>query len=168
MSKEGFHKWEYRWVTGVPGDDEDAQMYGEEIQKIMDSNEGGLTKSLLVENAKSSKSPLHDYFDWDDTIAAKKWRVRQAGKILRSIEVVFSETFSEPIRAFVNIMQKDDTERLFIPINSAMSNDDIRGRLLERLKKEAISWARRARKFEEFADIIVAIDKNIAQASAEE
>ena len=39
-----------------------------------------------LEKAKDEKSPLHDYFMWDDVEAAKLWRLAQARCLFNSIE----------------------------------------------------------------------------------
>jgi len=42
------------------------------------AKKGTVTPKLLVEAAKSDNHPLHDAFDWHDSIAGMKWRKAQA------------------------------------------------------------------------------------------
>ena len=42
----------------------------------------------LIDAAEPPDSELHDLFEWDDTIAARKWRLNQARKLIKSIEVI--------------------------------------------------------------------------------
>ncbi len=58
----------------------------EELESIQESF-GEITPKFVIESAKNKTSVLHDYFDWDDTNAANQWRLRQASKLLGSIEV---------------------------------------------------------------------------------
>lgn len=46
-----------------------------------------LTPSLVVEAATDPKSPLHREFTWDDSEAARKYRLAQARTLIRSVEV---------------------------------------------------------------------------------
>ena len=43
---------------------------------------GNLTPQELIEKARSEDSPLHKYFEWDDTIAGGRYRLLQAAKYL--------------------------------------------------------------------------------------
>lgn len=52
----------------------DAQKVAEEIMSI-----GPEAKPCqIVEKARDKATELHKCFDWDDTIAAEKWRIQQA------------------------------------------------------------------------------------------
>ena len=46
-----------------------------------------LTVRSVLSDAEDPKSPLHKYFDWDDTEAAKKWRVHQAQRLICAVQV---------------------------------------------------------------------------------
>lgn len=48
-----------------------------------------LTPAVVLREAKRADSPLHSQFEWDDTVAAKKWREEQARVLIRW--VVFEE-----------------------------------------------------------------------------
>jgi hypothetical protein len=61
--------------------------------KAIESRAGRLTPEQVIEAAEPEGSALHACFDWDDTEAARKWRMEQAREIIRSvrIEVVIEE-----------------------------------------------------------------------------
>lgn len=50
---------------------------------------GALNPKLVVDAARSEDSPLHDSFEWDDTVAGEAWRREQARKIIMSVEVSY-------------------------------------------------------------------------------
>lgn len=50
-------------------------------------SKGRLTPDAVIEDASDPKSPLHPYFDWDDTVAARKWRISQARDLISSVRV---------------------------------------------------------------------------------
>lgn len=70
------------------------------LQRLYDSH-GLLTKPMVVEAARPAQSPLHDEFDWDDSEAAERWRLEQAGQLFRRIKVVITQP--EPKSATVNV-----------------------------------------------------------------
>lgn len=49
-------------------------------------------------DARNPASPLHDLFDWDNSVAGYKWRLQQAREVIRSVEYVITIR-SEQIRA---------------------------------------------------------------------
>lgn len=57
------------------------------LKKLADLGGGRLTPDSVVEDAKSPRSPLHDWFEWDDTEAAHQWRLTQARELIRSVRV---------------------------------------------------------------------------------
>jgi hypothetical protein len=62
--------------------------------------QGKLTADDLIAAARSPKHPLHDRFEWDDTVAGQKWRIYQAREIIRSVQVVVtteSRTLEVPV-----------------------------------------------------------------------
>lgn len=48
---------------------------------------GRLTPRAVVDAARDPKSALHDQFEWDDTVAAEKWRLDQARDIITSVKI---------------------------------------------------------------------------------
>lgn len=54
----------------------------EAIQAIYD-RDGEVKASVVVTDAQPVSSPLHDHFQWDDTLAAIEHRLSQARRIIR-------------------------------------------------------------------------------------
>lgn len=67
----------------------------EVIKKVlMDlEREGRLSPYDVVDAARDPTHVLHNHFEWDDTVAAERFRLSQARRLIRSIElVVIQET----------------------------------------------------------------------------
>ena len=79
----------------------DPQKAGESLEELRKNGDGIKTESV-VNMAKKPTSPLHPAFEWDDSKAAKKFRLEQARYLIRSIQVTI-DTTSPPEPAFVNI-----------------------------------------------------------------
>lgn len=75
----------YEWKSEELGGD--AQAVGKELERIADVS-GELEPHAVVDAARSEASPLHDYFEWDDSEAAEQYRQHQARHLIRSIRVV--------------------------------------------------------------------------------
>lgn len=52
--------------------------------------EGRLTPNAVREDAAKPESPLHGYFEWDDSVAAGQHRLDQARALIRRVLVVWT------------------------------------------------------------------------------
>ena len=118
---------------------------------------GELTPAALVEASKRKNAPLHDCFEWDDAVAAGKYRENQASYIIRSVEVVVSES-EEPVRAFVSL-DIDDAGRSYIDIVAALSEEPTRDMVLAQALSELKAFERKYEGLSELASVIEAIRK---------
>lgn len=79
----------------------DAQKIGPILNRL--ARKGKSSARDILEEAQSKDSPLHEFFEWDDTAAAEKYRLEQARYMARSIVVIVEhEDTGEPkeLRAF--------------------------------------------------------------------
>ena len=150
----------------------DAQQTGERIE-LLESKYGKITPQIVLSDAKKKASPLHDGFEWDDSIAAEQHRLDQARFILRQIVIVTSdEDDEEPtaIRAFVSVLDSsEEGKSVYMPIGTAMENADTRQQILEKAYKELQEWGNRYKAFKEFSGVrkaIVSIKHIVASEEA--
>jgi len=94
---------EYRPARGASFGAEHAQMYGEELTRILDKRNGHVSPREIVAEASVPGNPLHGYFDWNNRTAAESWRVQQARSLANSIEV--RVMFPNGETGFLPIMQ---------------------------------------------------------------
>lgn len=73
-------------ATAVPA----ATTVARSIRAVWDRH-GRLTGELLVAEAARKSHPLHDRFEWDDRIAGHRYRVAQAERLIRSVEVLLED-----------------------------------------------------------------------------
>jgi hypothetical protein len=65
----------------------------EQVQRVADLEDNGiLTPKSVVDDARKTKSPLHELFQWNDALAAEEHRLDQARAIIRSVEVIVQMT----------------------------------------------------------------------------
>lgn len=117
----------------------DAQKVGEALEKLR-NEAGALSPQRIVEAARPAQSPLHSYFDWNDTTAAEKYREQQAAHLLRSIVVTKAPgvDLKAPTRAFVSVRQvaddhdaeEDEPPATYTSISEAVRVVDYREQLI--------------------------------------
>lgn len=136
----------------------DAQAAGEEMERIRVVNNGRLDAKDVVIAAAEAASPLHEHFEWNDAAAAERWRLEQAGHLIRCITVEIGEhEGTEPIRAFVSVVRDED--RSFTSIQHAMSDVDLRKQVISQAWTELEAWRKRHAELIEFARVFTAIDQ---------
>lgn len=96
----------YRFKTGSH-----IRANAQEAAKVFAELEAknNLTAEGLVEASRPEDAPLHNEFQWDDTIAAEEWRKHQARRIIAALEIVTEK--KEPIRAYYNIVVSEPQYR---------------------------------------------------------
>lgn len=85
----------------------------DELRRIHNSNGGKLTPAAVVKAARSPKSPLHNRFEWDDSVAGEKYRLIQAGDLIREQRVEYARDRRGPktVREYTSTYQAGDAER---------------------------------------------------------
>lgn len=148
---------DYKWKTGARKGG-NAQVVGDLLETIRVRHEGRLTADMIVSAARKSKSPLHGYFEWDDSVAAEKHRTTQARELVRSITVRFENSpTQEPVRAFVKIIQGNEAH--YTSIEHAMSEADMRSQVLHRALSEYEALGAKYRSLAELSEVFDAVDK---------
>lgn len=129
---------EYSWKnTGVHYQSADAQIVGEELEKLEFAGE--LTSEEVLKFAKNNPdSEIYKCFEWDNTIAGKKFRKHQASSILSCISVKIKEEPKETQRVYVNIKTTSEGTRKFKNIKEVLKNDDEYQQLIDRAKQSFI------------------------------
>lgn len=137
----------------------DAGKAGRELERIRLGNSGALTQEAVLAQARSANSALHPHFEWDDTVAAEKHRLGQAGELIRSITIDVSRSNLEtkPIRAFVNVHVGE--RQHYTSTLHAMSDRELRAQVLAKAWADLEAWRDRHAELTEFAKIFSAIDE---------
>lgn len=154
MAKKTVYEWKNGHAWKV-----DAQTAGEHLEVLRQKKDGTLTSEVVLEDARSRRSPLHKCFEWDDAVAAEKYRLDQAGDLLRSIVVTFksADRTEKSTRAFVHVETQHG--RGYTSLAHAMSDADLRKQVIQRAWVELQGWRERYREYEELATIFGAMDK---------
>src|SRR5262245_33179475 len=78
-----------------------------EFNRLMQHNpQGLLTPEAIVQAAENEVSPLHQYFEWDEQVAAHSWRLQQARILIRRFEI-----YNEELKIRVNALTALQVDR---------------------------------------------------------
>lgn len=154
----------YKWNAGAPAYKVPPDIVGNAIEGIQNEY-GEVTKERVLEAARPEDSPMHDLFEWNDSVAAEKFRLRQAGQILRCLIVVNDEKPDQKCRAFVRISNYNESGR-FIDVNSAMQAESTRQVILRNALHELELFQQKYSIYSEFAKIFEDIEEAKNKISA--
>jgi hypothetical protein len=120
-----------------------------------------LSPELVLDAARDEDHPLHASFEWDDSVAAEKYREEQAGRMIRASHYVtfLKEQDEEPVsvRTYISVPggQGQYQER-----PKALKRINVRTDFIERKLKTLQSWCNETVDIEELG----AIRKSILRA----
>jgi hypothetical protein len=167
------NKMVYQWKSGaqvpVPAD-----IAAREIERVRLKHGGFYKPEHLVDASRPVKAPLHNAFEWDDRIAAERYRIQQAGYLTRCIvRIDPDEPELPPVRAYVSILHEDADEKrtpFYTSIDNAMSRDDLRHQLLANALADIAIFERKYESLEAVAGIIETmrtVRRSISKMTAE-
>ena len=143
----------YQWKTGSR-----HKVSAAVAAEVMDrlAEEDRLNAQELVEESRPEDAPLHSEFEWDDSIAAEKYREEQAGALIRHLVVRIEANDQEyPTRQYFMIQPE---AKIYEPIQVILKDEDKTDLLLEQAKRELRAFKAKYACLKELAEVIKAID----------
>ncbi len=140
-----------------------ATKVGRELGKIS-KRHGGLTAEIVVGVAQKKGSPLHGFFEWSDTEAARQYRLEQARHLIRCVVVKYdAPENAEPVRAYVTFDAHPDEEDLgrdvrYLSTHEVLTDSSLRDRLVRQAWREFQLWRQRYEHLKELAHVFAAAD----------
>ncbi len=142
--------FKFRDSSGLSGN---AQEVGETLHQIR-SRRGKLTPIDVVDAARSKKSVLHRYFEWNDRKAADEYRKEQARYLIACIVTIQAgDDEVRPVRSFVSINNS------YEPLEVVMSDAAMRQQAIQDVQDAIRSLKEKLVSFEEFADVLAALER---------
>ena len=121
-------------------------------QEILSIGETATPKQIL-DFARDPGTELHKCFEWDDSIAAEKYRLQQARTVVCHL-VYVEETQQEPQR--IRLIQK--TSEGYSPVQLIVRNKTEYESLLSRAMAELRAFKQRYHALSELEEILALID----------
>lgn len=113
----------------------------QELEEVRKAHKGKLYPHDVVEYARDPDTALHKRFTWDNTDAARKWRLYQAQEIIRVCVVILPNT-DNPVRAYVSLSTDRKPKKGFYRATAdVMSSVSMKEIMMSDAKKELNAFA---------------------------
>lgn len=165
------------------------------VLNAIEKSKGEVTAKEFLEYSRPADSVTHSMFEWDDSVAAEKFRLYQSGRIINqlAIEIVYTEdttpqevsinviddkpeiesdkpvaTQTQIVSAYVNVKPKSvRAAASFVHTIDALKDSQQRAQVLANARGELTSFKRKYSVYKELAAVIREID-NFLEVDAEE
>ena len=143
------YKWSIKGLMPVS-----AQVAGDELDRISKEN-GTLTPELIVDASRAEDAPLHKCFEWNDAVAAEKYRCVQAGNIIRLLvtEKEDADKNHVEVRAFHYV------KRGYKPIDVILEDEDETEALLHKAYMELKAFRQKYKNLSALKPLFELVDK---------
>jgi hypothetical protein len=149
--------------------DEKMQKVTEELEKI-EAEHKAVSVDLVLRAARRKGSPLHDRFEWDDTVAAQRYREQQAAQLIRAWYAVrIVSTQQEPVRVRA-VLPLPGGEATYLSRDKVLGGDrpDARALFVHRLYTDLLAWCNETVDVEEFQHLRKMILRELDKMDFEE
>lgn len=152
----------YKAANAAPFDAKKANLIGRQIESIEQRNNKSVTPLDIVEDARDRRSPLHDCFEWNDGVAAEKYRLWQARNIINHlvVEVKYDGKVSDQ-RAYISVRENDEAgnpQSVYVTLQKVFSNNEFKQQVLQNALEEISYWRDKYTTYQELGAIFRSID----------
>lgn len=141
------YEWKMPGLYAIP-----AQEAGEELDRIY-RERGRLEPMDVVDESWAADAPLHCCFEWNDAVAAEKYRENQASGIIRAIITIGDEPKKDScVRAFVHV------ENTYRPMTAVVNSESRMQELLMTALNELSAFRRKYNSLSKLGPVFAAID----------
>lgn len=141
------------------GANTNAKEVGEYLELLRLECKGELTPADVVKAARNENSPLHSFFEWDDSAAAEAHRLNQARGLIRAVVAIYTDPDkpAQRIKAYVHVNETGAPH--YREVTHALSQKKTRELVLQRAWRELRQWKERYKHLRQFADLVKVIDE---------
>jgi DNA-binding cell septation regulator SpoVG len=133
----------------------------DELLYLAELNDGVINPHAVVDFASDPGTCLHSRFTWDDSKAAREYRLEQARRIIRlEFEIVHKDSKEiGETRLFVSLSEDRKPEGGYRVVSEILTDEDMRQKMLRDILQELIRIKAKYKSIKEFAGIFSEIDK---------
>lgn len=106
-----------------------------------------INPDVVVKHAKQPSSPLHKYFEWDDSKAAHSFRLQQARALIASIRIEEDDGNRYP--AFLSVTLENHN-KAYVGIEKISESEDLINQVLFSALRELRYWSAKHQKLKNF------------------
>lgn len=117
---------------------------------------GKLTPVIVLEEARDPEHPLHSRFEWDDSVAAEKYRLTQARVLISLVRSAFISSSGEErtVREFHAVRAADADEYAYEPIEEVLADPFKRKLVMQEMQRQVAELVARYESFNEFWEVL--------------
>ena len=144
------YKYSYGSVSGLFKNP--AEVAGPVCQNLRETV--GLTPKNLVDASRDPSAPLHNEFEWNDTIAGEKYRQEQARCIIRHLiteRIDTEQARKARDRSFVSTGEQTGA---YVPLREALTNTKWRDNLMKAARRDMEVFVAKYHRLEELSGVI--------------
>ena len=153
-----FENFSWKAGTSFPVKAETAAKTIRDLQKTLGKD--SVTAKELLDDSRDANAPLHPCFEWNNDIAAEKYRLSQASYLIRSLEVRYiGDTTPRTVRAYLSVTPSPSRQQgKFVGIDVILSKENYRKQVLSNALIELRAFQRKYSTQEELLGVFKAID----------
>lgn len=126
------------------------------LKSIAEWNGGLLMPAHVVDHARAPESPLHSWFEWDDSKAAEDHRLWQARQLIRvTVQMIPTKNGNKEANVFVSLVA-DRTDGGYRQTVHVLSDKALRGQLLHDALEELNRMESKYQELKELAAVFSA------------
>ena len=131
-------------------------IYKADAKKVADEiGNDRITPQEMIEKARNEQSELHKCFEWNDTVAAEKYRLQQARIVLSMLVFKPKAEEEHPVRIFSLTTEK----AVYMPTKSFLVQADEYQDLLKRALAELETFKKKYSTLNELEEVFKAIEE---------
>ena len=133
----------------------DANLVAQEISDLGDA----FNCQQIVEKARNKETELHKCFEWDDSIAAEKYRLKQAQSVITQLVIVKNNTSTAHEKTNIRLIVNDGSgTNTYKPLTVIVRKEDEYEKLLEKARAELSAFKKKYSCLTELEEILSLID----------
>jgi hypothetical protein len=139
---------QYDWKVGSRYKNVDAEKVGKELEALQQEN-GHLEAEDVVKYAEQHEgSELSKVFEWDDTRAARLYRMEQARHVIQSLVIVESGGEHKEFNVQVRAYESPGSGKGYYEIHKALSDEEIKQQVLAQVRGQIAELRRKLKAYE--------------------
>lgn len=138
----------------------EPDLVGQQIEALA-KEYGVCSPRMLVETARPKKSPIHNLFEWNDVLAAEKWRIEQGRAVVQTLRIVSrdGEIDDSPAFVHVRIVTEDGVSEGYKPSIHMATDEEMAGFVLAEALAQLNSLRRRYGRLRKLGKVWAALDE---------
>jgi hypothetical protein len=129
----------------------------QELKRIAEKHGNLLKPEIVVQCARQKTSPLHKYFEWNNSEAAEKYRIWQARQLL-AVTVEYIQSSREPVQVFVSLKPDRKTGGYRV-LSEVLTDAEMRQQMLADAKADMDVFIHKYKRLTELASVFSVMKK---------